>query len=63
MSLEFDEEKKFNNEYDKLTPNAKQGLTNWLIKIGAAKDENGAKNIMIVVSIICFALAIYFAIK
>ncbi len=63
MSVEFDEETKFNNTYQNSTSDTVSGLTGWLIEVGVAKDENGAKNIMIAVTIICFVLAIYFAIK
>ena len=35
------------------------GLAGWLIKIGLAKDEKGANNIMIVFVIIGFAYTIY----
>jgi len=63
MSVEFDEEAKFNNMYNKSLSKPYSGLTKWIIENGLAKDERGAKNIMIIVSIICFSLAIYFALK
>ena len=63
MTVEFEEESKFNSTYQSSTPDTVSGLTGWLIKVGMAKDENRAKNIMITVIIICFALAIYFAVK
>lgn len=60
MSVEFDEELKFNDSFRKFSPESSSGLANWLIKNGIAKDEVAAKNIMILISIICFSLAIYF---
>lgn len=63
MSVEFEEEKQFNSVYDKSVSNTTGGLTNWLIKTGIVKDEKSAKNTMIIISIVCFALAIYFLIK
>lgn len=63
MSVEFEQEKQFERAFDQSTSSTSGGLTKWVIKTGFAKDEKGAKNIMIIVSIICFALAIYFIIK
>ncbi len=62
MSVEFNEENKFNETY-KSAESSKSGLSDWLVKIGAAKDEKKANNLMIVVAVICFILALYFIIK
>ena len=51
MSVEFDEETKFNNMYNKSVSSAPSGLTAWIIKAGIVKDEKGAKNIMIIAGI------------
>lgn len=63
MSVEFDEEAKFNSLYSKSISRPSTGLTGWLINVGISKDEKDARNIMIIVAIICFALSIYFATK
>jgi hypothetical protein len=63
MSVEFEQEEQFNNVYDQSLSNTPKGITAWLIESKIAKDEKSAKNIMILISIICFALAIYFLIK
>lgn len=63
MSVEFEQEKQFERVYDQSSTSTSGGLIGWLVKSKIAKDEKGAKNIMIIVSIICFALAIYFIIK
>ena len=63
MSVEFEEEKQFNSAYNQAISSAPKGITGWLIKTGIVKDEKGAKNLMIIVSIICFTLAIYFLVK
>ena len=63
MSIEFNEETKFNDTYNKSVSKSSSGITEWLIKKGIAKNENGAKNIMIIISILCFALSILLIIK
>lgn len=63
MPVEFDEEIKFNDSYNKLTSETSSGLTAWLIEKGIAKNEKNAKSVMIIVSILCFALTIYFLLK
>ena len=60
MSVEFNEGDDFNTTYAAKTTQV-SGLTKWIIDKGIAKDEKGSKNLMIIVTIICFALAIYFA--
>ncbi len=60
MSVEFDEEIKFNKSYNKSISTPVSGLTEWMIKKGIVKDEKGAKSAMIIVAILCFALAIFF---
>ena len=58
MGVEFNENKVADYNYQP----QKGGLTPLFIKMGLAKDESGAKKIMVVIIIICFAIAIYFAI-
>jgi hypothetical protein len=36
------------------------GIARWLIKIGVVKNEDGAGRLMIILTVICFALSIYF---
>jgi len=48
-----------NNDFNYET----KGITGWMIKKGFVKDQKGANQLMIIVSIICIAIAIYFAIK
>jgi|GEM_PF-1319088 len=62
MSVEFTEEENFNKSYRSIQPEA-SGINNFFIKIGLAKSESGARVVMILISIVCFALAIYFAKK
>ena len=62
MAVQFDEEEKFNAAF-RTQISTPAGLTAWFIKQGWAKDERSAKNIMTIITVICFALAIYFAIK
>jgi hypothetical protein len=61
MSVEFNEESGFNKMYDKSGQTG--GLTNWVINKGIAKDEKGAKIILNTITVVCFSLAIFFAIK
>jgi hypothetical protein len=63
MSVEFDEEIKFNNSYNKSISTSTSGLTEWMIKKGIVKTEKSAKSLMIIVTILCFALAIFIALK
>jgi hypothetical protein len=60
MSVEFNE----NNPYKGIASVSQStGIGGWLIKKGFAKDSKGANQIMIIISIVCIAIAIYFAIK
>ncbi|MFH0755643.1 MAG: hypothetical protein V1910_03225 [bacterium] len=63
MSIEFNEETKFNNIYNKSVKKPSSSIMTFMIKKGIVKDENSAKNIMIIISILCFALSVYFIIK
>jgi Na+/alanine symporter len=64
MAVQFSEEEQFNQSYrTNSSSGSVSGLTKWVIEKGIAKDEQGAKNIMAVVAVVCFTLAIYFAIK
>jgi hypothetical protein len=63
MGVEFNEENNFNTTYKAASPTPVSGLTKWIIDKGIAKDKKSADNFMIIISIICFAVAIYFAIK
>lgn len=58
MGVEFNENKPVDYGYEK-----KGGsISGIIIKMGLAKDDKGANNVMIVISVICIAIAIYFAI-
>ena len=63
MGVEFEEEKDFNTSYNRSLSGEKTGLTDWLIKVGIAKNESSAKVIMFIVAILCFALSIFLTIK
>jgi hypothetical protein len=63
MAVEFNEENNFNQEYRTENATSVSGLTKWIIKKGIAKDKKGAERLMIIVAIVCFAIAIYFTIK
>jgi len=67
MSVEFNEENNFNSQLyaqsRRTSAAGTSGLTAWIIKNGWAKDESQANAIMIGVTIVCFALAIFFAVK
>ena len=56
MNVEFNENKPLG--YNLPSPKT-GGVTNFFIKIGLAKDEQGAQKVMATVAIIFFALAIY----
>ena len=60
MSVQFEEEQNFNNSYNKsVSKSSSGGLTSWIIKNGWAKDEKGANAMMIIIMLLCFALAIF----
>jgi hypothetical protein len=64
MSIEFDQDNEFMKIYaNKNSSSSSGGINNWLVKKGIAKDSKGADMIMIIVSVVCFAIAIYFAVK
>jgi hypothetical protein len=64
MSVQFEEENNFNESFKRRAASSGSGgITNWLLKNKFAKNEAGANKIMIVATIICFAVAIYFAVK
>jgi len=62
MPVEFDEENKFNEGFVRDVTQT-GSIANWLVKNKIARDENGAKKIMLIIAIICFAVAIIFAVK
>jgi len=62
MGLEFNEEKEFNQSFE-TGPEPMSILTRWIMKARLAKNEKQAKLIMSIITIICFLLAIYFALK
>ena len=64
MSVEFNEGN-FNQSFAQSSGRSSKsiGLTAWIIKKGWAKNESQANVIMIVISIICFGLAIFFAVR
>lgn len=59
MGVEFNENKPVDYSYEA----KKGGISSLVIKLGLAKDDKGANQVMIIISIICIAIAIYFAIK
>ncbi|MEI6528131.1 MAG: hypothetical protein WCO10_00465 [bacterium] len=59
MSVEF----KDTNPFKQMPKPQSPSIGGWLIKKGFAKDQKGADQLMIIISIVCFAVAIYFAIK
>lgn len=59
MSVEFYENKTMNYNYQP----QKGGLTSMFIKWGLAKDEARAKKLMLIMTILCFALSFYFFYK
>ena len=58
MGVEFNENKPVDYGYEA----KKGGISGLIIKMGLAKDDKGANQAMIIISIICIAIAIYFAI-
>ncbi len=58
MNVEFDENRPLTNYQEK-----KGGLTATIIKLGLAKDDKGAQKVMLIIAVVCFALAIYFFMK
>jgi hypothetical protein len=59
MGVEFNEGQIPNYNYQP----KKAGIAQLIIKLGLAKDEAGAQKIMIVITILCFALSFYFFYK
>jgi len=57
--VEFDE---FKIDEIRRPQNISTFITNLVIKMGLAKDKNSANVAMIVISIICIAIAVYFII-
>lgn len=55
MSVQFEEENKYNFSYKSLPP---RGITGWMIKNGYVKDEVGAKKVMITITIVCLVLTL-----
>ncbi len=62
MGLEFNEEKEFNKSFD-VGSEPTSRLTKLIIKMKLAKDDKGAKLAMSIITIICFTLAIFFALN
>jgi len=60
MGVEFEKNPISNMNYQQ---KKNSGITAILIGIGFAKDEAGAKKVMIAISVICIALAVYLAFK
>lgn len=63
MSVQFDEERNFNETFHKSISGNNSKMVEWLIKKGLAKDEKGAKAILIIVALICFALTVFVIVK
>ena len=62
MSVQFDDQG-FAAAYENRIKAPSGGMAGWMVSHGFAKDESGANQALIVLSIICFALAAYFAFK
>ncbi len=60
MSVEFDEHQALGYNYQ---PKKKGSISDLVIKMGLAKDEAGAQKVMVTVTVVCFALSIYFFYK
>jgi len=58
MTVEFEGEKKFDSFYNQVSQNQSSGLTAWFIQKGFAKNERGAKLLMIAITILCFSLTL-----
>ena len=58
MAVEFEEDNSVRRQYS--APQKSSGMASWLISHRLAKDEAAANKILIVLIIICFALAAYF---
>ncbi len=43
--------------------NSESFITKLVMKTGVVKDQKGANVVMVIISIVCIAVAIYFAIK
>jgi hypothetical protein len=56
-NVEFNESRPTNYNYN---PNKGGGIGNFIKKIGLAKDDKGANQVMITITVICLAIAIYF---
>ena len=56
MEVEFNENQQSGYNYSP----KKMSIAGLLIRLGLAKNEAGARKVMIVVIILCFALSIYF---
>jgi hypothetical protein len=62
MSVQFEEENKFNEGFARdVTPSG--NISKWLIKNKFAKDDKSAQKLMLIITVVCFAVAIYFAVK
>lgn len=59
MNVEFNEGQIPNYNYQP----KKSSIAGLIIKMGLAKDDAGAQKIMIILTVICFALSIYFFYK
>jgi len=55
MSVQFEEENKYNFSYNSPSP---KGITGWMIKKGYVKGETGAKKVMTIIIIVCFVLTL-----
>jgi hypothetical protein len=61
MGVEFNENRPTNYNYQPNKSNG--GISNLIIKLGLAKDANGANKVMFVIIIVCVILSIVIAIK
>ena len=58
--VEFDE---FKADDIRRPRGAESFITNLIIKTGLAKDKESANKVMIIISVVCIIIAIYFAVK
>jgi hypothetical protein len=62
MAVEFNEENEFAKSVQQ--PERKSGgIIEWLISKKIVSNEKGAEKFLITITIVCFALAIYFFLK
>jgi hypothetical protein len=61
MGVEFNENHPTNYNYQPNKGNG--GISNLIIKLGLAKDSNGANKVMFIIIVVCVLLTIFIATK